>query len=314
MQKPCRFSAHAISSLTQWNTSCLTCPVSAPHITVSAYNFPRGLRGVWGRLTVLAARAGAFVHLPVLSRVASHEPRGPTPEDIISSSGRHPFGANRFRPSLCFLALQTSGRIDHGPDPPRQFRHRHIRSSGSCLPNPSRFCKLCGASTDVPRWRALICDPSDRGFGNHMGVVGVGRPVRLRHPLDARRFSPFLPFLALQMSEDLRPSEAVQASPHSVFRLMFAKTAETLARSGTPRLVSRRVGELPTALVTKIQLETPESRCYRYGYASPEKYLCSGPLAASWQVPKPSAYSARCHPKICRATDAVSALEPFSST
>ena len=50
------------------------------------------------------------------------------------------------------------------------------------------------------RRRALICDPSDRGFGNHMGVVGVGRPVRLRHPLDARRFSPFLPFLALQMS------------------------------------------------------------------------------------------------------------------
>ena len=105
-------------------------------------------------------------------------------------------------------------------------------------------------------------------------------------------------FWPCKCREDLRPSEAVQASPHSVFRLMFAKTAETLARSGTPRLVSRRVGELPTALFTKIQLETPESRCYRYGYASPEKYLCSGPLAASWQVPKPSAYSARCHPKI----------------
>ena len=140
------------------------------------------------------------------------------------------------------------------------------------------------------------------------GLCGSGTPWMHVASVPSSLFWP------CKCREDLRPSEAVQASPHSVFRLMFAKTAETLARSGTPRLVSHRVGELPTALFTKIQLETPESRCYRYGYASPEKYLCSGPLAASWQVPKPSAYSARCHPKICRATDAVSALEPFSST
>ena len=72
------FSAQSMcTNRTQWNT----CSMSSPQITVFENSFP-----VQGRLKdALATRAGAFVHLPVLSRVASHEPRGPPPECTISS-------------------------------------------------------------------------------------------------------------------------------------------------------------------------------------------------------------------------------------
>ena len=90
------FSAHAIctGNRTQWNPSRLTCPISFPQITVSACNFRRGLRGVQGRLNALASRAGAFVHLPVLSC-------GAPLECIISSWSSPPKNVSIQAPATC---------------------------------------------------------------------------------------------------------------------------------------------------------------------------------------------------------------------
>ena len=73
------FSARAICARnrTRWSTAHLTCPISSPHFTVSACNFPWGWRGVQRRLNALAARAGAFVHLPVCHELHRMNPVGP---------------------------------------------------------------------------------------------------------------------------------------------------------------------------------------------------------------------------------------------
>ena len=121
-------------------------------------------------------------------------------------------------------------------------------------------------------------------------------PRLAQNPLGCMSLQSLPPFFGpANVGKNLRGSSGI-----TTFRL-WAHVCQHRRDFGTLWDASTRVAprwRASTALFTKIQLETPESRCYRCGYASPEKYLCSGPLAASWQVPKPSAYSARCHPKI----------------